>query len=64
MYRTGDHHVKQTKLKRPNIPSSWSFAEPRPKMMMMMITMIMEHKCILGTVCGESAGGVGEKKRY
>jgi hypothetical protein len=33
-------------------------------MMMMMITMIMEHKCILGTVCGESAGGVGEKKRY
>jgi hypothetical protein len=32
---TGDHHVEEDKpkLKRPNI-CSWSFVDPRPKMMM------------------------------
>jgi hypothetical protein len=43
--RTGDHHVeRETQLKKPDITSSCSFMEFRPKMMLKML-IIMEYEC-------------------
>jgi hypothetical protein len=46
-----------SKLRKPSITCSWSFVEPRPKIMvMMMMIVIMKHEHIWGTLWEGSMG--------
>jgi hypothetical protein len=52
---------------RPNITCSHSFAEPRPKVIIMMmvikIIIIMGHECVWGTVKRAPVGWKSEKEK-
>jgi hypothetical protein len=50
-----DCYVEQAQ--RPNIGYSCSFMEPRSKMMLIIITIIIGNECVWETVWGQSAGG-------